>query len=220
MRYCLVVLAVVALASCSGDAATTTTGPSPSVPEAVVAAWVGAIEAGDATQLEALVEPVGMTLVAGIENDLQPAELAELLNGGIPAELAAQYWESYRDEFRNFTGVTLADLHVAGATQLSSGDLVAVELAGDDGSISVMVRTDGDRPQIDMAATLAAPLARRFGSYLGSILDTPESVTIGSAYRSTIVPALEALVAQNDSAAELAFDLEYIKQLLADIPAG
>lgn len=217
MRY-LVAITIMALTACSGEASTATTVSIASTPTAVVKAWVAAVEAGDIARLDELVEPVGLTLVAGIENALEPAELAALLNAGLPADLAAQYWASFRDEFRNFAGVALGDLRTAGEAELH-GAVVAVELVGDDGSTTVMVRTDGDQPQIDMAATLAGPLSRRFGSYLTSILGTEEGPTIGAAYRTAVVPALEAVAAQAGDDAELEFQLEYIKQVLTDIPS-
>jgi hypothetical protein len=222
MRYLIVLALLTAMtAACSGDTAATTTGPpDATTPTGAVTAWVAAVEAGDVGRLTQLVEPVGMTLVAGIENNLDVAVLARLLAAGMPDDLLATYWTSFRDEFVTFAGSDLGELQIRAGTSSTGDALAAVDLVGDDGVTTVMVRIDGGLSRIDMVATLAPALAGRFGSYLAATLGSSEAPVVAEAYHVAVVPALEAIAEGAEPGAEIGFQLEYIRQLLAEIPAA
>jgi hypothetical protein len=207
---------MIVLAACSGGQATPTTSIPNQDPVAITGQWVQAIADVDTDTLAAIVEPVGLAVLAGVENDLRSEELIALLEGPLDAALAESYWTAFRDDFEAIRGVPVAALIVGVENPIEGVTaFTAVEVSSDETVGRVVVRrADNSGWQVDMAATVGPALVGPLGEYLLSALDGAHAAAISAAYRSGIVPALDAAIVLDPQNAELVFETEFIRQLL------
>ena len=219
MRSVLVLILVLAATACSaggGDAATTT------VPEAepavVVARWLSGVATSDVTALETYVEPTGIAVLASVENSLRSEETVTLLESGFSDQLVVDYWVSFRTDFEAIRGFSVQAVTVGELVPIpDQPDFTAVEVISPESTGLVILRRAGaDRWQVDAAATVGPALVGPLGEYLVSALQGDNAETIAEAYRTGIVPGLDAAISLDPDNTDLVFETEYIRQLLAD----
>ncbi len=212
-RLALIVL-VAFLAACGGGEAETTTTVSEAGPAEVAAAWLHAMNGSDATAIDSLVEPVGLAIIAAVENNLRSDELVGLLESGMSPDLATRYWAAFYDGFGAIQGASLEDTSVGDPIQIpDSRDHTAVAIAtgGAEGRV-ILLRTEAGW-KVDFAATVGPALVGPLGSYLASAMEGDDAEEIAAAYAAAIVPALDAALALDPGNTNLAFETEYIRQL-------
>lgn len=210
-------LAMVLLSACSGGASTDPTDAPPShQPTAVVQQWLDAIAASDTAALNQLVEPVGLAVLAGVENALRSDELVALLGSGFTPQLSSEYWSSFRDDFEAIRGLSVGALVVGEETALAGEvEATAVEIMSPEANGSVILRRSGTAGwQIDSAATVGPALIGPLADYLLSALEGPNADAIAAAYREGILPGLDAATVADPDNKDLAFETEFIRQLL------
>jgi hypothetical protein len=212
-RLALIVL-VVFLAACGGGEAETTTTSSDVGPVEVAAAWLDAMNGSDATAIEPLVEPVGLAIIAAVENNLRSDELVGLLESGMSPDLATRYWATFHDAFGAIQGESLEDVSVGDPIQIpDSRDRTAVAIAtGRTEGRVILLRTEAGW-KVDFAATVGPALVGPLGRYLASAMEGEHAGAIAGAYNDAIVPALEAAFALDRGNSNLEFETEYIRQL-------
>lgn len=207
---------MIVLAACSGEQATPTTSVPNQDPVAITGQWLRAVADVDTDTLAAIVEPVGLAVIAGVENDLRSDELIALLGGPLDADLAESYWKAFRDDFEAIRGVPVAALIVGVESPIEGVTaFTAVEVSSEETAGRVVVRrADNSGWQIDMTATVGPALVGPLGEYLLSALDGAHAAAISAAYRTGIVPALDAAIVLDPQNADLVFETEFIRQLL------
>jgi hypothetical protein len=180
--------------------------------------WLAAIAAADVEALDRLVEPIGLAVLAGVENGLRSDELVALLESGFTPALANEYWGSFRNDFEAIRGLSVAALIVGAESTIESRpDSVAVDVAGPESVGFVLLRRSSNSGwQIDTAATMGPALVGPLGNYLLSALNGANAEVIAAAYREGILPGLDSAVSKNPGNTDLAFETEYIRQLLGD----
>jgi hypothetical protein len=215
VRVLLIGLLLFVVGCSEGELVETTSAPS-SDPGAVVGGWLEAVAATDTGELQALVEPVGLAVLAGVENRLRSDEMAALLEAGIPDAVVEGYWRSFRDDFAAIRGYPLSAVEVGDVLAVTpSPDHKVVEISSDEQKAVVVLRESATAGlQVDMVATVGANLAPLLREYLESALGGEEAQVIGDAYRSAVVPGLEAAVALDPGNAELVFETEFLRQLV------
>lgn len=211
---------MIAASACSGgnpEVSTTTTTPG-GEPVAVVERWLDAIAASDTETLERLVEPVGLAVLAGVENGLRSDELVALLDTGFGPELSIQYWGSFRRDFEAIRDLSLTSLSVGDENAIAGEpDAVAVEVSSPEGAgLVILRRSVVGEWQVDTAATMGPALIGPLADYLLSALDGANSEAIVAAYREGVIPGLDAAVGADPENTDLAFETEFIRQLLQD----
>jgi hypothetical protein len=219
MRFLPPIMAVLLLAGCSrGAGDTTTTVAADLEPTQVVAEWLQALEGPDVATLDSLVEPAGLAVVAAVENSLRSDELTGLLTAGFGDELATGYWTSLREDFAAIRGEPLSAVVV--------GDLVPVPDVADHVAVAISTATSDGRVilrrgesgwQIDFAATVGPALIGPLGDYLDSALRGEYASEIAAAYTDAVIPGLEAAAALDQGNTNLAFEIEYLRQLTAEV---
>lgn len=219
MRF-LVLIAVLAAAGCSSAE------PAPTVvtaaPAVIVADVLDAIAVVDNQALEESVEPVGLAVLAGVENQLRSDEMAVLVETGLQGDLLTSYWSSFRDDFEAFRGVPIDSLSVGEERAEDLGaDLAAVTVSGtgDDGVV-ILRRSDELGWQVDMIGTVGPPLVESLGNYLDSALGGANADAIARAYQVGVLPGLEAASALDPTNASVVFGTESIRQMLLDWEAS
>ena len=217
MRFVLIA-ALLALAGCS----TAEPAPPPvtAAPVAVVEQWLGAVSGSDVEALEELVEPIGLAVLAGVENRVRSDEMAALLDVGLQGDLSRGYWQSFRDDVMAIRGVAIETISVDGELMedLGSG-FAGVEVSGADSKGVVLVRrSDMLGWQVDMIATVGSRLVGPLTDYLESALAGENADTIAAAYRVAVIPGLDAAIALDPGNADLVFGAEEIRLLLGDQP--
>jgi len=183
----LLILLPVAAAGCgaSGDDPETS-------PAAVVAGWAEAVEVRDFdAATDAVFEP-SLVIVLAAENNLPASDTAGMLNDGITPAAAAAYWSSFRDGFDSFAGRPISNLNVGASSEIEAGGetwarvMVSVQEAA---SAPVFTRA-GDGWEVDLVATLAPGFVEPLLTYLLSVPDDDDGVTIREAYVTVVVPAM------------------------------
>jgi hypothetical protein len=212
LLLCLILL----VAACDGGEPPESLVDEELAPVDVVQQWLAAVDEVDVEQLEVLVEPVGLAVLAGVENQTRSIELAGLVESGIAGRLADSYWRSFRDDFETLRGIDFGAITVGEQlTTRQSSDHVAVEIMGPEQSAVVSLRnSEPGGWQVDMVATVGAGLAGPLRQYLESALEGDYSESIADAYRSAVVPGLDAAIALNPDEALLVFETELIRQLV------
>lgn len=216
MRY--FILAVVLVSACSSPSAEPLATVVTDDPVKVASSWLDAVDAVDLETLDLTVEPVGLVVLAGVENGLRSDEVVALLDAGFDDELAAGYWRSFRGDFEAIRGVSLGDLLVGSedATSRQSG-FTAVDVSGETGIGRIgLRRNDVGVWQVDMVATVGPALIGPLGAYLDSALVGDNAEAIIAAFRTGVLPGLEFAVALDPDNSDLVFETEYIRDLVGD----
>lgn len=216
MRF-LILSIIVTLSACSSGEPALPVEITDQTPSAVVEEWLDAVADVDAERLGAIVEPIGLAVIAGVENQLASAELVVLLEGGFDGDPARSYWRTFRDDFGSIRGVPIASLVVGGETPVAGEPgFTAVEVSSPDSQGRVIVRRDERGAwRVDMVATVGSALVGPLGTYLLSVLDGADGIAIGDAYKAGIIPALDAAIVLAPENSDLVFETEFIRQLLA-----
>lgn len=219
MKPLLVVVLLVVLAGCSGGTSETTTSVPTAAPATVATLWIDAVTDVDVDALAFLVEPVGLAVVAGVENSVSSDEMVGLLSGGFAGDLATGYWTTFRDDFAAIRGVAVESLVVGEEIPVEDmPEFIAVALSADETAGRVILRRGATGWQIDMAASVGPVLVGQLGDYLASAQNGDNAAAITAAYETAIVPALEAAVALDQTNSDLVFGTEYITQLVDELP--
>jgi hypothetical protein len=210
------ILIVLLFSSCSTSTTEPVTALVAHEPTVVASAWLDAVVATDTEALGELVEPVGLAVLAGVENALSSDELAALLDAGLESRAAAEYWRSFRDDFEAIRGISLATLSVAPGEEVpDEPGFTLVELAAESGTGQIVLRRGDDNLwQVDMVATVGPALVGPLGDYLNSAIAGENAEPIAAAYRSGVLPALELAIKLDPQNADLVFETEYIRQLV------
>lgn len=209
----LIVIALIAT-SCSGGTEEPVAISEDIAASLVVTQWLEAVVAGDIEALAGLVEPVGLAVLAGVENNVSSNELVGLLNGGFEGDLAAGYWATFRDDFAAIRGGPLDGLTVGEETPIAeTPDYLSVAVAMDDTTGHVIVRRSETGWKVDLVATAGPALVRPLGDYLLGALAGDNATEIANAYRTAVVPGLDAAIALDESNSDLVFGTEYLRQL-------
>lgn len=181
-----------------------------------MAAWLDAVAAADVDRIERLVEPVGLAVVAAVENNLRSDELAGLLADGFSPDLAAEYWAGFRDDFGAIRGSSLSELEIGNEISIpDTSEYAAVEIAAGETTGRVILRSTEQGWQVDFAATVGPALVGPLGEYLEGALTGEHATPIGDAYRFAVVPALAAAATLDQENSVLVFETEYIRQLVS-----
>lgn len=210
------IIGVALLAACSSSTTEPVTPVVADDPTVVASAWLDAVVATDTDALGELVEPAGLAALVGVENALRSDELVAIIDAGLGADAAGDYWRSFRDDFEAIRGIPLATLSVVpGEEVLGEPGFAVVELAAETGSGRLVLRRDDDsRWQVDMVATVGPALVGPLGDYLNSAIGGENAEPIAAAYRSGVLPALELAIKLDPENADLVFETEYIRQLV------
>ncbi len=201
-------------AACSGEANTPVESTPGVTPTVVVTQWLEAVVAVDVDALADLVEPIGLAVLAGVENSVSSDELVGLLNGGFEGDLATGYWTTFRDDFAAIRGGSLESLVVVDESQIDGmPSHVAVGVSLNETMGRVIVRQTDAGWRVDLTATVGPALVGPLGDYLLSALSGENAVAIADAYRAAIVPALDVAVILDQANSDLIFGTEYLRQL-------
>ena len=201
--------------ACSSDPAEQTVTEPLLAPATVTDLWLDAVVAGDADAVTDLVEPTGLAVVAGVENSVSSDELVGLLNGGFAGDLATGYWVTFRDDFSAIRGGTIESLVVGDEMPIEGKpDYTSVAVSLDDTAGLVILRRSESGWRVDHAATVGPALVVQLGDYLESALSGDNAIPIAEAYRTAIIPALDAAIALDESNADLVFGNEFMRQLV------
>ena len=207
---------VVLLAACNDAAPPETLPLELPDPVEVVEQWLQAVDEVDTPRLETLVEPIGLAVLAGVENRVRSAEMAGLLDSGVTGQLAQGYWQSFRDDFEAFRGIDIGSILVGEERPVASNpDHVAVEISAGEQTAPVVLRISNPVGwQVDMVATIGPSLVSQLRTYLESALEGEYAEPIVAAYRSAVVPGLDAATVLDPDDALLIFETEFIRQLV------
>ena len=217
MRLVGLILSVLLVAGCSGDADVTESTQPEMRPVEVTEQWFEAMSTGDFATAGILVEPVGVAIIAAVESNLRSDELVGLLQDGFPDDLRDSYWSGFRSDFETFSGTEFDQITVGTAQSVAgTSDFISVDLSADTMAGQVFLRNTESGWQIDMSATVGPALVGPLGEYLAAAIDGEHAAEIGTAFSDAIVPGLEAAVAQDTTQTSLAFETEYVRQLAAE----
>lgn len=212
------ILIALLVAACSTPEPEPVIVPGADTPEEAATTWLDAVVSVDTAELSRIVEPTGLAVLIGVENALRSDELVAVLDAGLEADSAEQYWMSFRDDFEAIRGFAVADLSVVPGSEISTSDGFAVlAVQSDSGPGQIVLRLgEGVGWQVDLAATVGPALVSRLGDYLNSALSGENADTIAAAYRSGIVPGLDIAAELDPTNSDLVFGAEYIRQLVAE----
>lgn len=206
---------LVLLAACSDGEPEETISLELPEPVEVVEQWLQAVDEVDVPRLETLVDPIGLAVLAGVENQVRSVEMVGLIDSGVTGQLAQGYWQSFRDDFEAFRNIDIGSILVGEERPVASNpDHVAIEVSTEEQTALVVLRTNNPVGwQIDMIATIGPSLASQLRTYLESALEGEYAEAIAGAYRSAVVPGLDAASALDPEDALLIFETEFIRQL-------
>ena len=212
----LVMFVFVAACSSSEEPVTSTTTAAPGGPRETVAAWIDAVIASDAQALTGLVEPVGLVMLAAVENRFTNEEIAALLGEGLSMDLIDEYWTSFRRGFADFAGVPIQSIEVGGHQEFMLGEVpfASIVIMSGDGVTSVMTSKRGERWRLDLIGSFGTAFAAQLRRMLVNLPDTPAANTIRDAFRSDIVPGLLAALRRAPGNRLLSGELERMALLL------
>lgn len=220
VRILLLVIALIAGAGCSAAPGDDSAPPSASDPVQVTSEWLSAVSTGDATRLASLVEPRGLAVVAAVENNLRSDELVGLLESGTTAEPYDGYWAQFASAFAVFSGSGIDELTVGDPIDIpGSDDFIAVALTSQEAAGRVILRQGESGWLVDFSATVGPALVGPLGEYLSAVVSGENAAAIAAAYRDSVVPGLDAVLALEPENSLLEFETEYIRQLAQSVPA-
>lgn len=208
-RLALPLIAVALLASaCSGGS-----DDAAAVPSEVVAAWFDAVESGDVDTARASVVDGSLAVVLAVENSLTAEELAGLVADGVPDEVAAAYWASFREGFSAFAGRPMSTLAVGDYDEFESeGEkYAAVAVTGSaDTATLVFTRLGSDGAwEVDLVASLGSGFVGHLRETHALLPQDETGTAAREAYREVVAPAMWAAMAAGD------FGDDFTRQALA-----
>jgi hypothetical protein len=211
------VLALLISGCATSDESPAPTTPAPEVgPRDVVAGWIDAVIASDVEALSHLVEPDGLVVLAAVENSFSEEETSTLLDNGIPIDLIADYWATFRSGFADFAGIPLQSIEVGAHDEFLLGDVpfASVVISSGDGVTSVMTSRRGVAWRLDLVASFGAAFAAQLRRVLVNLSHAPAGERIRDAYRSNVIPGLLAAFRRAPDNAVLGAELERMALLL------
>lgn len=193
---------------------------APTVPSQAVVRWFSAVEDGDAAAAGAVVVDGSLALVLALENKLTPAQTAEMISSGVPANVATDYWHSFSEGFSDFAGRPIGTLTVGDYREFESEGrrFAAVTVRGSaDTSSVVFARQEDDVWAVDLVATLGPGFVGPMQRDLENLPADEHGERIRVAYRDVVAPSLWAALAAG--VFDDAFSREALS-LLESIDAG
>ena len=209
----LIVLLATACGGGESDADTTL----PTFPPVVVNDWLSGVAVGDAAAIGAAVYQESLTLVIAVENGLDASQIATMLDDGLDPALAASYWQSFRDEFSQFSGGSLDTLEVGRYEILAVDDIAfaAVEVRGQEDQVEVMTRSnDSVGWQVDMLATVGPAFAAQLRRLAEQLPAGAAGDRVREALRVSALPALRAASARDPGNRVLTADIGRLQEIL------
>lgn len=209
------VLFLVATACGGGDSDADSTLPT--FPPVVVNDWLIGVSDGDAAAVTAAVYQESLTLVIAVENSLDAPQTATMLEDGLDPAFAASYWQSFRDEFSQFSGGNLETLEVGRYEILAVDDIAfaAVEVSGREDRSEVMTRSDDSVGwQVDMLATVGPAFAAQLRRLAEELPPGVAGDRVREALRFSALPALRAAATRDPGNRILTADIERLQVIL------
>ena len=212
MRFLAVILLLMAGCSAAEPEPTVVSAPPPKVVED----FLVAIASVDTQALDDLVEPGSLAILAGVENQVRSDEMVALLENGLEGDLAAGYWQSFRDDFAAIRGIAVDSLSVGEerAEDLGRDHAGVVVSGGGSDGVTILRRSDEQGWQVDMIGTMGPALVDSLVDYLDSALEGANGDVIAEAYRSVVLPGLDAAIILDPGNASLVFSTETIRDML------
>lgn len=190
MRRSLLLL-VAFIAACASPAPDAV-DPAP----VVVEEWLNSIDDNDYEAATGQTYEPAMAIVIAVENGLDTADTAALLNDGIPPAMSASYWSSFRTGFGAFAGFDLSDLGVDTAEPIFAEGVQFAAVSVDDnasGSGLIFTRDAAER-EIDLVATLAPGFVDQLLNVYRALPADDDGDVVRTAYMDTVVPAMWAAI--------------------------
>jgi len=189
----------------------------PTFPPVVVNDWLSGVAVGDAAAIGAAVYQESLTLVIAVENGLDASQIATMLDDGLDPAFAASYWQSFRDEFSQFSGGSLDTLEVGRYEILAVDDIAfaAVEVRGQEDQVEVMTRSnDSVGWQVDMLATIGPAFAAQMRRLAEELPAGAAGDRVREALRVSALPALRAASARDPGNRVLTADIGRLQEIL------
>lgn len=209
------VLFLIATACGGGDSAADSNLPT--FPPVVVNDWLIGVADGDAEAVTAAVYQESLTLVIAVENSLDAPQIATMLEDGLDPAFAASYWQSFRNEFAQFSGGSLDTLEVGRYEILAVDDIAfaAVDVSGQEDQVEVMTRSDDSVGwQVDMLATVGPAFAAQLRRLAEELPAGAAGDRVRLALRESALPALRAAAARDPGNRVLTADIERLQVIL------
>jgi hypothetical protein len=202
MRRSLLLLTLCLLVAACGSS--NEPGPEPAVvPSEAVVRWLEAVENGDIAEATATTVDGSLAIVLALENGMDAGETADLVDDGVPDEMASSFWNSFAVEFVSFAGRPLSTLRVGEYTEFASegATYAAVSITGrSDADAVVFTRLEDDGGwAVDLVATLGAGFLEVMERTYDSLPDSDDGGRVRDAYREVVAPSLWAALAAGDS---------------------
>ena len=221
MRPIIFLLSVALLASCSGGGVDEAESDLKAEPTTIAMQWIEAVASVNIEALDNIVEPVGLAVLAGVENVVSSSEMVGLIDGGFADELAIGYWTTFRDDFAAIRGGSIESLTVGSQHEIAGRDnYLGVDITLNETTGQLILRNVDGAWKVDMAATVGPALVGPLGDYLASALQGDNAAQIADAYLGSVVPGLETASAVDATNSDLVFEIEYLRQLSADAVAS
>jgi hypothetical protein len=203
---CLVAAAT--LSSCGNGASTsTTTSLVPAnFPTAAVRVWLEAVDAGDLTEIDRVVDRRTTAVVVALENGFDAEQLAAAATGGLGDDLASQYWRSFRDSFEDFHPGGLQSIEVGEFEEAESdgADFAFVDITGTEGATRVVTRlASNGQWQVDLVGTLAEALGLQFAALPDLDGSDEAREVLYDVISGSVLPPLDLVASQPGSAIEV-----------------
>ena len=148
-----------------------------------------------------------------VENSLTAEELAGLVADGVPDEVAAAYWASFREGFSAFAGRPMSTLAVGDYDEFESeGEkYAAVAVTGSaDTATLVFTRLGSDGAwEVDLVASLGSGFVGHLRETHALLPQDETGTAAREAYREVVAPAMWAAMAAGD------FGDDFTRQALA-----
>ncbi len=195
-RTLTLVVALAIVASACSDSSADPAGHDS--PERAVVAWFEAIDAGNPDAASDAVHNGSLTLILAIENDLDEATTADYLDTGVPIEVQAVYWSSFREGFSQFASRPVSTLTVGESELVVGGghQFARVPIAGGQGASSVVFTrqvADGSW-EVDLVATLADGFSSLLADRYDRLGSSEDASIIRAEFVDTVAPAMWAAI--------------------------
>jgi hypothetical protein len=171
-----------------------------------VRVWLEAVAQADLAEIDRVVERRGEAVVVALENGFDADQLAAAATGGLPDDLADQYWRSFREAFDEFDAGSLAAVEVGEFEEITADgrSFAFVDVTGTQGAARIVTRlASNGQWQVDLVGTLASALSTQFGT-LPELTGTEEArAVLFEVIADAVLPSLELVASQPDAAADV-----------------